>query len=219
MGVMPERIGKGPILRFLDNRYQEIHKHKHRKDRLTNPANPNDDIADIGHKVDTGENSPVLTDANFRHVKTHWLNKPDDTGKPPEPNWPTAQYVAEILKHGFITALTEADNHNPKLPIETLWICSGRADYISVFVTWNNRQVTLILDTPTLPGGYEDPTAIVREDIWVVKRVWPGAPELVDRPRLSDPNPNKRDVIVVSNAELGSPPDGSIIVKRPVFMP
>lgn len=218
MGVMPERIGKGPILRKLDTRYQDTSSHNRRRQRLTNPTNPSDDIADIGAKPESTGSQPVLSSSgpknDLDHVKWHWLNK-SSGGQPPTPYWPNVKYVAEILKHGFIAALSEADNN--KLPIETLWICSGSSDSMSMFIVRNTRQVTLIFDTPTAPsyGG----AATVQEDIWVVKRVWPGAPDPVDQPRLTDPNPNKRDVIVVSNTELGNPSDGSIIVRRPVFMP
>jgi hypothetical protein len=211
---MPERIGKGPILRKLDTRYQDIKQHGVRKQRLTNPATPNDDIADIGGKPDGGP--AVLTPGDVVHIKRHWFKK-SAGGSSPNPYWQSAEYVAEILKHGFITALTEAEHRH--LPIETLWICSGSADYVSVYITWNTRQVNLIIDTPTLPGWGYGGAANVRENMWAVKRVRPNAPDPLDRPILNNTDPAKNDIILMSTADLGNPADGSMIVKRPIYMP
>ncbi|MBI3796854.1 MAG: hypothetical protein HY268_07790 [Deltaproteobacteria bacterium] len=173
MGVMPERIGKGPILRKLNKRYQQIDKHADRLGRLLDPANAAKDVADIGADPDA-DNVKVLAVGEKTHMKDHWF-KPKNTANP-DAYW-SELYTAPILKQGLITALKEADDR--ELPLETLWICSGPPSpndpddcRFEVFVTWNSRQVTLIIHSPDLPGAaYTDPSSYFEEKMWVVKRI------------------------------------------------
>lgn len=39
------------------------------------------------------------------------------------------------------------------LPIEFLWACGGAPGHFQVYVTWNERQVTVVIVTPTIPHG------------------------------------------------------------------
>src|SRR5215475_2897662 len=114
MAGMPERIGKGPIFRRLDIRYADQKLRGIALQRLTNPANPNDDVADIGMQPDAAGNI-VLSQNDGDHIKDHWFNR-NARG------WWGARYVKDTLKWGLITALQEADKDGKHKPIKTLWI-------------------------------------------------------------------------------------------------
>ena len=168
MGVMPERIGKGPILRKLDERYADPNLRKIALDRLTKDGR---DVADIGAEPDDAKKT-VLSDDDQKHLKKDWF------GKGPGSGWWGAQHVDHILKKGLIKALQEADPvaaPNVHKPIKTLWICSGDKDTgpFEVYVHSTDVQVTLIIFSPELPdGGYKDkPTFQPEKDIWVAKRI------------------------------------------------
>ena len=55
------------------------------------------------------------------------------------------------------------------IPIDTYWICTSPEDVFKIYVCWNERQVTLIFNTPTVP--LNSATSPTKERIKIVKRV------------------------------------------------
>jgi hypothetical protein len=166
MAGMPERIGKGPIFRRLDDRYEDSKLRGIALQRLKDPANQNIDVADIGMQQDSAGNT-VLSSQEGDHIKDHWFNRNSK-------GWWGARYVKDILKWGLIAALEEADKGGVQKPIKTLWICSGPRGNapFEVYVYPTETQVTLIVFSPDLPGSeYADPNPFEEDNIWVVKRI------------------------------------------------
>jgi hypothetical protein len=178
MPGMPERVGKGPILRDLDKRYNttDIDLQEARLNALKATTK---DVADYGHEDVTGDGN--LTEGDKDHLKEHWFTPK----KPGNKGWWAAKHVDRILKEGLIAALETAiyidlktkQKRKEALPIETLWICSGDRDTgpFEIFISWNERQVTFIIHSPDILS-YQDSSTAVIEDIWVVKSIDPDKP-------------------------------------------
>lgn len=205
MGVMPERIGKGPVLRKLDERYKLQGNREQALENLLT-VYPNDDVADIGEKV------AVLGPDEKTHLKEDWFGR-----NPHKKPWWGAQHVDHILKKGLIKALQEADpkeNPNVHKPIKTLWICSGDGETgpFEVYVHSTEVQVTLIIFSPELPGGsYKDkPHFKPEKDIWVAKRIHNIAAK---EGELDGPKPaDDKDILNLGN-------DIQIVLRQPRTRP
>jgi hypothetical protein len=137
MGVMPEVIAKGPILKRLETRYRDRVK---LQERITALKESPEDVATLGRK------RGVLTEVEADHLRKDWFGQ--------NGWWPDAYPIEPILRHGLIIALEEAMIRS--LPIDAYWICSSPHYSFQVDITWSEQQLTVIFNSPPVPTAYQD---------------------------------------------------------------
>ena len=181
MGLMPDIISKGPLLKKLEDRYKDPDKLRLGLEALRKlPVWPAGNLADLGK--DRGASNQKEAD----HLSSDWFKD----------WWPNAQPVEPIVRKGLITAMEVAirdpddtKDRNEPLPIDVYWVChpghsgtspeqssaappSSPDDRVEVTVSWSDKQVTLIIHTPEPPPrpGRPVPPLNVDEPIYIVKR-------------------------------------------------
>ena len=100
----------------------------------------------------------VFSSPQQQHVLNHWLDPKDGW-------WPRHQPVGPILRRGFYEACDLVLRKKGLLDIH--WIC--QAQDFDIFLTWNGRQVNMLISTPPPPNGDTLPRP-VSETILVVRR-------------------------------------------------
>lgn len=175
MGVMPEMMSKGPILKKLDARYKNPGLAALQA-RLATLQPQNANLGTLMQSI------PAFTAPELNHVCDDWFNRNGQGW------WPHIQPIEPMIRHGLITAIEAAirvpgasvDRPEPGLPIVFYWICHtghsnppaphkpGADDAVEVAVSWSEQQVTLVIHTPDPPQ--RDPLTGT-DPIFVVKRI------------------------------------------------
>lgn len=192
MGVMPEGMSKGAILKKLDTRYAVPPTTKPQlQARLASLKPPALKSYPFGSFVTLALAGGVLNADEADHIRAHWFNETVTTAGgvtlTGQGWWKSIQPIEPIIREGLIAAIevalrdpdAGADRPIP-LPIVFLWMChAGHSlgatptpsadEAVEVDVSWSPYQVTLVIHTPDPPPdtgpGPTDP-----EPIYVVKR-------------------------------------------------
>lgn len=197
MGVMPEGMSKGAILKKLDARYA-----------VPAGSNPATIKAQLQGRLaglrgltpypfesfaTLGQTNGALTRNEADHIRLHWFNETVTTAGGVTLSgqgwWKDIQPIEPIIREGLIAAIEVAirnpDTSPPAdrpipLPIVFFWMCHpghspsdtytpGVEDAVEVDVSWGDYQVTVVIHTPDTPPD-TGPGPTEPEPIYVVKR-------------------------------------------------
>ena len=149
MGGMPETITKGKILARIDEVSQDGAR---LKEFLNDLRTSNSDLVTI-----LVRQRVVLPKREETHMREYWFGSW-------WPNTRAERIVREGLVTAFARAFSEGSGGKP-LPLDCYWIC--REDKtVQVSISWNDRQVVLLIFTPMPP---EKGVATTEENIEIAK--------------------------------------------------
>ena len=98
-------------------------------------------------------------DGTVRHFRDHWLA---EDGPMPGAD------IERVMRAGYTEAIKLALEHDPPLPLETLWLTDDVEDY-EIFINEGSRRITLVAAMPRDLAGDGAPQADTASRSWVVR--------------------------------------------------
>lgn len=150
MGGKLSAVAKGRLMRLVDGSL-EVPVQAF-LDELTNGTS----------MVDLGLGKNILKPTQVGHVNDEVFGEAGNA----KAWWPTEEEKQDIVRGGFIQALTVALGHNPPVPIQCYWVVG--VEEFEMIVSDCKNQVNVFLLTPTPSKPLNPPPTGVLEDMWVV---------------------------------------------------